>query len=239
MIMHWPDGFGEAQAGTKRTQFVNVSDITPTIYEMLGITAPDIYKGTDQLPVTGKSFRAVLDDAEAPAANTLQYFENAGSRALIAERDGVWWKAVTKHNPGDDFETEPWELYDLTVDPSECNDLAETNPDRLAAMVELWWQEAQRHGVLPLDDRTLELFSSHRSDRSPHRIDRRYTYRPPMTPIPSQPSPPLGRLRVRPQRTRHLWPHRRGCLVGNGQPELRMLDLRAGQSACGRLQRVR
>ena len=52
------------------------------------------------MPVTGHSFTAILDDPDAPAANTLQYFENAGSRALIAEIDGVWWKVVTKHNQG-------------------------------------------------------------------------------------------------------------------------------------------
>ncbi len=192
MIMHWPAGLGSEHAGTRRSQFVNVSDITPTIYDLLGVTAPDSHRGVEQLPVTGHSFRAVLDDAGAPAANTLQYFENAGSRALIAERDGTWWKAVTKHNRGDDFDTEPWELYNLSVDPSECDDRAGRDPDRLAELVELWWSEADRHGVLPLDDRTLELFAPVRNDRSPHRTDRTYRYRPPMTPISSQPSPGLG-----------------------------------------------
>ena len=192
MIMHWPAGFGQELAGTKRTQFVNVSDITPTIYELVGVSAPETYRGVDQMPVTGHSFVSVLGDAEAPAANTLQYFEQNGSRALVAERDGTWWKAVTKHNQGDDFDTEPWELYDLDADPSECKNLAEAESDRLAEMIDLWWSEADRHGVLPLDDRMLELFAAHQSDHSPHRLDRRYVYRPPMTPISSQPSPSLG-----------------------------------------------
>lgn len=192
MIMHWPAGLGDDKAGTKRSQFVNVSDITPTIYELLNITAPETYRGIEQMPVTGKSFVSILEDSSAPAVNTLQYFENAGSRALIAEQGGVWWKAVTKHNQGDDFETEPWELYNLSVDPSECKDLAQSEPDRLAAMVELWWSEAEQHGVLPLDDRLLELFAPQLSDHSPHRLDRVYTYRPPMTPISSQPSASLG-----------------------------------------------
>ncbi|MEM7341165.1 MAG: arylsulfatase [Actinomycetota bacterium] len=192
MIMHWPAGFGTEHAGTKRPQFVNVSDITPTIYDLLGVTPPATYRGIEQMPVTGHSFRSVLDDADAPATNTLQYFENAGSRALIAEREGRWWKAVTKHNQGDDFDSEPWELYDLMADPSECHDLAAAAPDRLAEMTALWWVEAERHGVLPLDDRTLELFAPLRSNHSPHRTDRTYTYRPPMTPISAQPSPGIG-----------------------------------------------
>ncbi len=192
MIMHWPERLGPGVAGTKRAQFVSVSDVTPTIYELLGVTAPAVYRGIEQMPITGHSFAAALEDPTAAAANTLQYFENAGSRALIAELDGTWWKAVTKHNQGDDYDTEPWELYDLSADPSECNDLAGADPERLSQLVDLWWSEAERHGVLPLDDRTIELFAPHLSDQSPHRTDRRYAYRPPMSPIPSQPSPPLG-----------------------------------------------
>ena len=192
MIVHWPAGLGHEQAGTKRTQFASVSDIAPTIYDLLGITAPDEYRGVPQMPITGHSFRTVIEDPAAPAANTLQYFENSGSRALIAQRDGVWWKAVTKHEQGADFDTEPWELYDLTADPSECTDLADAEPQCLAALVDLWWQEAERHGVLPLDDRTIELFRAHRSDRSPHRLEGRYVYRPPMSPIASGASAGLG-----------------------------------------------
>ena len=192
MIVHWPAGLGHEQAGTKRTQFASVSDIAPTIYDLLGVTAPDEYRGIPQMPITGHSFRTVIEDPAAPAANTLQYFENSGSRALIAQRDGVWWKAVTKHEQGADFDTEPWELYDLTADPSECTDLADAEPQCLAALVDLWWQEAERHGVLPLDDRTIELFRAHRSDRSPHRLEGRYVYRPPMSPIASGASAGLG-----------------------------------------------
>jgi len=191
MIMHWPDGLDSA-AGTKRSQFVNVSDITPTIYDLLGVTAPETYRGIEQMPVTGQSFRSVLEDADAPAVNTLQYFENAGSRALIAEIDGVWWKAVTKHRQGDDFDTEPWELYNLSSDPSECSDLAEAEPQRKDELIALWWSEAEQHGVLPLDDRMLELFASHPNDHSPHRLDRTYVYRPPMSSIPAQASATVG-----------------------------------------------
>ncbi len=191
MIMHWPAGLAE-QAGMKRDQFVSVSDIVPTIYELLEIEPPEVFRGIPQMPVTGHSFASVLADADAPATNTCQYFENAGSRAIIAEIDGAWWKAVTKHVQGEDFDTEPWELYRLDLDPSELHDLAAAEPDQLRVMQDLWWSEAERHGVLPLDDRMLELFAAVPSDHSPHRNDRRYSYRPPMTPIPSQPSASVG-----------------------------------------------
>ena len=192
MVMHWPQGLDASVQGGKRDQFINIADVVPTVYELLGVTPPEMLGGYPQMPVTGHSFAPVLKDADAQASNRLQYFEMAGSRALVAEVDGRWWKAVTRHVKGVPFDEDVWELYDLDVDPSECNDLAEREPDRLQAMIELWWSEAERHGVLPLDDRTLELFRPRFHDHSPHRSDRRYRYRPPMSPIPTAASPGPG-----------------------------------------------
>jgi arylsulfatase len=187
MIVHWPNGIAADHCGT-RDQFVFVSDIAPTLYDLLGISAPEVYRGVPQHPVTGHSFATALRDAAAPTTNSLQYFENGGSRALV--HDG--WKAVCRHEKGADFDTEPWELYHLAEDVSECNDLAATMPERLASLIALWWQEAERHGVLPLDDRGIELFGVRFRDRSPHPESRRYVYRPPMSPMPGQASAALG-----------------------------------------------
>jgi arylsulfatase len=85
-----------------------------------------------------------------------------------------------------------WELYHVAQDPSECNDLAESEPDKLAELIDLWWREAEIHGVLPLDDRMIELFGARFRDNSPHPADRRYVYRPPVSPLPMQAGPPLG-----------------------------------------------
>ena len=191
LIVSWPQQLA-AQAGTERTQFVSVSDVTPTLLELLGIEPPSTHRGIEQLPMTGHSFANILWNSQAPAANTLQYFENGGSRALITERDGEWWKGVTKHNQGDDFDTEPWELYNLSTDPSECVNLAEAEPEIAQHLVDLWWDEAHRHGVLPLDDRMLELFAAVRHDRSAHRPNGEYRYRPPMAPIPAGASATTG-----------------------------------------------
>ena len=188
MVVHWPKGLDDEVIGTKRDQFVNVADIVPTIYDLLGVTPPETYNGLEQLPVTGHSFASVLNNAEAPATNTLQYFEMAGSRALVAGD----WKAVCKHTPGDDFDTEQWELYNLSNDFSECNDLAAEQPAKLDELKQLWWDEAERHGVLPLDDRGFELFGAKFRDFSPHPSNRNYVYRPPMSPIPAQASASIG-----------------------------------------------
>jgi arylsulfatase A-like enzyme len=192
MIVHAPGLVDGDSTGTKRDQFVNVADIVPTIYDLLGVTPPDTYRGVEQLPVTGHSFASVLADPDAPATNTLQYFEMAGSRALVAELDGERWKAVCKHTQGADYDTEPWELYRLDADWSECHDLAADEPDRLRHLIDLWWQEAERHGVLPLDDRLVELFGARFRPNSPHPENRRYMYRPPMSPMPGQAAAAIG-----------------------------------------------
>ncbi len=188
LIVHWPEGIGDA--GGRRDQFHFVSDIAPTIYDVVGVTPPDVYRGLEQMPVTGTSMRYCFDPGAAATAShkALQYFEMMGHRAVYA--DG--WKAVTRHQPGVSFDDDEWELYDLEADRSECTNLAAEKPDKVAELVRLWWREAEEHGVLPLDDRTVELFGARFRDGSPHAADRRYTYRPPLSPLPAQVSAALG-----------------------------------------------
>ena len=188
MIIHWPKGIEEKNQGSLRNQFANVSDIAPTLFEILNMQAPETYKGIPQIPITGHSFAHLLADPNGISHNTVQYFENMGSRALIAGE----WKAVCRHQQGADYDTERWELYKLTDDWSECNDLAESEPKKLAELQNLWWEEAEKHGVLPLDDRGFELFGARFRDLSPHPTSRKYVYRPPMSPIPGQASAAIG-----------------------------------------------
>ncbi len=67
-----------------------------------------------------------------------------------------------------------------------------SSPNGSPSCIDLWWQEAERHGVLPLDDRMFELFGARFRDHSPHPVDRRYVYRPPMSPMPGQASAAIG-----------------------------------------------
>jgi hypothetical protein len=104
-----------------------------------------------QLPMHGVSM-AYSFDTNAPTRKEMQHFELLGDRA-------IWyrgWKAVTHHPKGTDFETDKWELYHLDSDFAEIEDLSEQHPDKLREMVELWWSEAGKYGVLPLDDRDWE-----------------------------------------------------------------------------------
>ena len=188
LVVHWPKGIEASTRGSLRDQFHHVNDLAPTVYELLGVTAPAEFRGVPQMPVTGTSMRYTLDDPTAPSRKSVQYFEMMGHRALYL--DG--WKAVTRHTPGVAFDDDTWELYHVGIDRSECHDLAGDEPERLAAMVERWWAEAEDHGVLPLDDRTIELFAARFADGTVHRADRHYTYWPPVSPLPAQAGPSIG-----------------------------------------------
>ncbi len=186
LIIHWPARID--RPGELRDQFHHVNDIAPTVYDNLGIEAPAVYRGLEQIPVSGVPLTYTFDDPAAPTTKSAQYYEMMGHRGIYA--DG--WKAVTRHQPGVPFDDDRWELYHLAEDRSECRDLAEAMPDKLAEMVGLWWTEAEDQGVLPLDDRTIELFFTRYRDRSPHPQSRRYAYFPPVSPMPGQVAPTLG-----------------------------------------------
>lgn len=147
LIMHWPKRVDNATP--LRHQFHHVIDIAPTLLEAAGATAPENYRGVDQLPVHGTSMQYTFDQPQLPTTHLEQYFETAGYRAMYA--DG--WKAVARHQPGTDFADDHWELYHLPTDFSECDDRSGREPERQAAMERLWWEHAERFEVLPLDDR--------------------------------------------------------------------------------------
>ena len=184
LIAHWPKRI--ADRGGFRRQFHHVSDVMPTVLETLGVTAPETYRGIDQMPVTGSSFAYAFDDAEAPTPKEAQYFEMIGHR-------GIWvdgWKAVARHSRRNDWTDDEWELYHLDEDFSESTNLAEQEPERLRALIERWWVEAGRHGVLPLDDRAVEISQPSQRPGAPHH-GYRYRFTPPVTHIPGDVAPAM------------------------------------------------
>jgi arylsulfatase len=146
-VMSWPKRV--AAKGELRHQFVHASDLVPTLLELTGINAPAEIAGCAQMPIEGESFARSIVDASVPSKSSPQYFEMFGHR-------GIWhqgWKAVAYHPPGTPFENDKWELFHLDRDFSETHDLAASEPARLTEMIKLWWSEAEKHHVLPLDDR--------------------------------------------------------------------------------------
>jgi arylsulfatase A-like enzyme len=176
LVVHWPNGI--AARGEIRHQFVHAVDVTPTVLSVVGLDGPD---------VDGASMAATFDDAAAPAPRSVQYFEQMGHRGIWA--DG--WKATTYHEPGQPFDDDEWGLFHLDEDFSECHDLAASEPERLRALIDAWWVEAGRHGVLPLDDRSIELFGAPPRPGSVHARSE-YEYRPPLSHVPADAAPPFG-----------------------------------------------
>ena len=152
LIISWAGGI--AEGGAMRTQYHHVSDITPTLLEAIGLEPPAEVAGVHQMPMEGTSMVYSFDDADAPTTKAEQYYEMFGHRAMWV--DG--WKAVTRHIPGENFDDDRWELYHLDQDFSEARDLAQAEPERLAGLVDRWWEAARDYQVLPLDDRILERF---------------------------------------------------------------------------------
>jgi arylsulfatase len=157
LIAHWPARLG--RPGETRQQYVHAIDVAPTLLELVGIEAPAVIEGIEQSAFDGASFASVLHDASAKSPRATQYYEMLGSRALY--HDG--WKAVVFHPPaiaaydGTDagrrsFDDDIWELYHVAEDFSECHDVAAEHPDKLAELQALWWTEAERNDVLPLNN---------------------------------------------------------------------------------------
>ncbi len=155
MVISWPKRI--KAKGEVRTQFHHVIDVVPTIYDVVGIKAPAMLDGAAQSPIEGVSMVYSFDSAQAPSHRQTQYFEMLGNRALY--HDG-WIAATTPKRlpwqptaqPGaDDPTTFAWELYHVADDFSEANNLAASNPDKLRELQDLFWAEAARNNVLPLD----------------------------------------------------------------------------------------
>jgi arylsulfatase A-like enzyme len=173
LLVHWPAGI--AARGEVRAQYVHAIDVLPTVLDVIGVPAPGVVAGIEQRPLDGVSFASTFGAADAPEVHSTQYYEMLGCRALYDRG----WKAVTYQEIQADeppLDLAVWELYDLRADPSECHDLATAEPERLAAMVDRWWEEAERNQVLPLDNRPFSEMVFGRP--SPVRERARYTYWP-------------------------------------------------------------
>ncbi len=157
MAISWPGHITDV--GGIRSQFHHVIDIVPTILEATGIKAPDEVDGIKQKPIEGVSMVYTFDkaNANAPSRHVTQYFEMVGNRAIY--HDGwiasttppaaPWLLATGKLTDVNDYN---WELYHLTEDYSQNNDLAQKNPDKLKEMQALFLTEAAKYQVLPLDN---------------------------------------------------------------------------------------
>lgn len=168
MVVSWPARLPKGQI---RSQFTDATDILPTVLEAAGIPAPGALQGVPQLPFDGISFAYAFADAKAPARRRQKYFEVFGHAGFY--QDGWFAASRVKDGYRPDIDA-PWELYDLTKDPSQTTDVAAVHPERLAAMRAAFLAEAERNHVLPIAPNS--RFSRGRPEPFGHAG--RYVFRP-------------------------------------------------------------
>ncbi len=155
MAMAWPAGIKDK--GGKRFQFSHVIDIAPTILEAAGIPQPVQINGIDQKPIEGTSLAYTFADAKAPTRHTTQYFEMAGNQGIYSNgwmASALWSEPWVPEPPaGKDILNLDWELYHIDEDFTQAVNLADQMPEKLQEMKTLFYAEAAKYNVLPLDGR--------------------------------------------------------------------------------------
>jgi hypothetical protein len=167
LVVHWPEGL--TSKGELRNQFHHAIDIVPTILEAVGIEPPAVVNSVQQAPIEGVAMNYTFDAPDEPTRRPTQYFEMVANRGIV--QGG--WKAVTYNGRAPweanstyaNFDEQQWELYNIDDDPAEANDLLagrslgdleDPMVKKLIELVGLWWAEAGRYNVLPVDDRFQE-----------------------------------------------------------------------------------
>jgi arylsulfatase A-like enzyme len=173
-IVHWPKGI-EAK-GEIRTQYAHAIDMVPTVLEAASIEAPTSIRGVTQSPIEGVSLTHTFDNAQAPTNHITQYFEMFGHRSIY--HDG--WRAVCPW-PGPSFaeagkffgapidkdkltelDATAWELYHVAEDFAENHNVAGQNRAKLIEMIAMWYVEAGKYKVMPIDSRGTLRFADER-----------------------------------------------------------------------------
>ncbi|HEY1801543.1 MAG TPA: arylsulfatase [Terriglobales bacterium] len=193
MIISWPQRI--QNNGGLRTQFLHTIDLVPTLYEVCGINPPTDLNGVKQKSIEGKSFATTFEDAKTEGPRKTQYFELGCNRGLY--HDG-WMASCPAFVPWDpnrgdwDPDKEPWELYKVSDDFSQANDLAQQYPEKLRELQDMWWIEAAKYNVLPLDWRGSIRFNSEAMGRPSLIAGRtKMTYYPGTIGLPDAASPPM------------------------------------------------
>lgn len=193
MVVSWPSRIKDK--GALREQFLHIIDVVPTILEAAGIPAPEEVDGIAQAPIEGTSFLYTFDEenAEAPSRHKTQYFEMMGQWALY---DDGWllstkvnrapWEAFGPANP-DPLNNQVFELYDLSKDFTQSNDIAAEHPEKVAELRKKFVEEAEKYHVFPLDASVAARIVAPRPNITAGRTE--FVYTRPMVGLPQGDSP--------------------------------------------------
>lgn len=144
LIVHWPKGFKSVGEVVNQPYFHFV-DIMPTLLDAAGADYPDNYGGKPRLPLEGVSILPYLRQKDLKMGDRPLFWQHETHAAI---RSGKW-KLVT-----DNDRSEPiaWELYDLSNDRSESNDVSQQHPQLVAQLATQWNQFAGRANVKPFPE---------------------------------------------------------------------------------------
>jgi arylsulfatase A-like enzyme len=151
LVISWP---GHTTANDQpRQQWLNVTDIVPTIYDIIGYKPPKTIDGVRQIPLEGRSFAASLTKPSIATPPRTQYFETYGTRSIY---QNGWFASLRYYvkpwgpiGNGLEKGADQWELYNLDSDFTQSRNLATDNPKKLKQMVALFDSEAKRNNVYP------------------------------------------------------------------------------------------
>jgi arylsulfatase A-like enzyme len=200
-IVAWPKGI--AAKGEIRHQYCHAIDMVPTVLDALGIEPPTQIRGVTQSPLQGFSLTSSFGDATAPSLHITQYFEMMGHRALYHggwravcpwpgpsfTESGLTFGAPISYDKLTELDAKGWELYNVGEDFAETTNLAAQERDRLIAMIGMWYVEAGKYNVLPIDSRGVARLAEERPQIA---VDRKkYVYYPGTQLVPGNAAPRL------------------------------------------------
>ena len=145
LVVSWPDRLANDGAIVGK-QYTHVTDILPTLVDLIGLQYPEDRHGKKPDPLAGSSFAQTLHDIDAETHHNEQYIECIGARAL--HQDG--WDALTYRIAGTPFSEEHWYLFHTAEDPTQIDDLSEVHPERVEAMKQRFDELAWENHVFPI-----------------------------------------------------------------------------------------
>jgi arylsulfatase len=143
LIVHWPKNIKKPSISNQQG---HVIDFMPTFMEVSGASYPKYFDGNNIKPYQGKSLVSAFKDSISERGPI--FFEHEADRAVI---DGKWKLVATKKLKAP--YKGKWELYNLSVDRAEENNLIEKYPEIATQLEKKWNVWAKENNVLPLDAR--------------------------------------------------------------------------------------
>ena len=137
-------GPGVSYQGEVVDSVAHVMDMTPTFLELAGVKYPATYKGRPVEQPRGKSLVSLLSKKSSTVRgpdDAIGWEYNNSKAIRIGDNKATW--TVKPFGPGE------WQVFDLSVDPGESNDLSSQNPKLKQSLIDAWDKYARSVGVIP------------------------------------------------------------------------------------------